>query len=72
MKNELFERALQNTSINDVSLAEYVKENYLPISVLDKIKTEIEETRRYPFRTNEEDEGLRIALEIIERRIKDV
>lgn len=42
MKNELFERELQNTSINDVSLADYVKENYLPISVLDKIRAEIE------------------------------
>lgn len=41
MKNELFERELQNTSINDVSLADYVKENYLPISVLDKIRDEI-------------------------------
>jgi len=41
MKNELFERELQNTSINDVSLADYVKENYLPISVLDKIRAEI-------------------------------
>ncbi len=31
MINELFERELQNTSINDVSLADYVKENYKPI-----------------------------------------
>lgn len=42
MNNELFERELQNTSINDVSLADYVKENYLPIEVLDKIRAEIE------------------------------
>lgn len=28
MKNELFERELQNTLINDVSLADYVKEHY--------------------------------------------
>lgn len=31
MTNELFERELQNTSINDVSLADYIKENYVPI-----------------------------------------
>ena len=31
MINELFERELQNTSINGVSLADYVKENYMPI-----------------------------------------
>jgi hypothetical protein len=29
--NELYERELQNISINDVSLADYVKENYVPI-----------------------------------------
>lgn len=43
MNNELFERELQNTSINDVSLADYVKENYLPVSVIDKIRAEISE-----------------------------
>lgn len=31
MQNELFERELQNTSINGISLADYVKENYAPI-----------------------------------------
>ncbi len=46
MKNELFERELQNTSINGVTLAEYVKENYLPVSVLDKIRAEIEEQKK--------------------------
>ena len=30
MINELFERELRNTSINDVSLADYIKENYVP------------------------------------------
>lgn len=45
MKNELFERELQNTSINDVSLADYVKENYLPISVIDEIRAEMEERK---------------------------
>lgn len=30
MINELFERELQNTSLNDVSLADYIKENYVP------------------------------------------
>lgn len=30
MNNELFERELQNTSINGVSLADYIKENYVP------------------------------------------
>ena len=28
MINELFERELRNTSLNDVSLADYIKENY--------------------------------------------
>lgn len=30
MINELFERELRNTSLNDVSLADYIKENYVP------------------------------------------
>lgn len=30
MINELFERELKNTSINNVSLADYIKENYVP------------------------------------------
>ena len=41
MQNEIFERELQNTSINDVSLADYVKENYVPMSVIEEIKAEI-------------------------------
>ena len=41
--NELFERELINTSINDVSLADYVKENYVPMSVIEDIKAEIED-----------------------------
>ena len=43
MTKELIERELQNTSINDVSLADYIKENYVPIEVLDRIRAEIEE-----------------------------
>ena len=39
--NELYERELRNTSINDVSLADYVKENYVPMSVIEDIKAEI-------------------------------
>lgn len=30
MQDELFERELRNTSINGVTLADYVKENYQP------------------------------------------
>ena len=44
--NELFERELQNTSINDVSLADYVKENYVPMSVIEDIKAEIKKEMR--------------------------
>ena len=44
--NELFERELQNTSINDVSLADYVKENYVPMSVIEDIKADIKAEMR--------------------------
>lgn len=39
--NELFEKELRNTSINDKSLADYVIENYVPMSVIKGIKAEI-------------------------------
>lgn len=78
MKNELFERELQNTSINDVSLADYVKENYLPISVLDKIRDEIESQRKEVSNKNPENnelqafyyglnDGLKDARDIIDK-----
>ena len=39
--NELFEKELRNISINDKSLADYVIENYVPMSVIKGIKAEI-------------------------------
>lgn len=39
--NELFEKELRNTSINDKSLADYVIENYVPMSAIKGIKAEI-------------------------------
>ena len=41
MINELYERELRNTSINGVSLADYVKENYILKSVIEDIIAEI-------------------------------
>ena len=41
----------------------------VPKSVIEDIKAEIESERKYPFRTYEEDEGLRIALAIIDKHI---
>ena len=72
MTNELFERELQNTSINDVSLADYVKENYVSRSVLEQIRAEIEQT------ADEEQKhdgkwalGLRYAVKIIDKYRED-
>lgn len=63
--NELFERELQNTSINDVPLADYVKVNYAPMSVIEDIKTDIE-LARYGLVNY----GLDVALKIIDKHIK--
>ena len=70
--NELFERELINTTINDESLADYVKENYMPMSVIEDIKHDIENqlfvgrlTNHYEF-----DEGLKWCLDIIDKHTK--
>ncbi len=71
MINELFERELQNTSINDVSLADYVKENYLPISALDKIRAEIEQIADEEQKYDEKWAiGLEYAVKIIDKHIE--
>lgn len=46
MKTEtkLFENALNTTSVNGKKLREYINENYISISVLGKIRAEIDDT----------------------------
>lgn len=65
--NELFERELRNTSINNVSLADYVKENYVPMSVIDDIKTEIDS---YCSDNRDRNDGLYIAMRVIDKHTK--
>ena len=63
--NELFERELRNTSINDKTLADYVKDNYIPLSVIEDIKADIE-SARYGL----VNDGLDLALKIIDKHTK--
>ena len=65
MKNELYERELRNTSINGVSLADYVKENYILRSVIEDIRAEIKEEADGSM--GEIGDGLYDALEIIDK-----
>ena len=67
MINELFERELRNTSINGVSLADYVKENYILRSVIEDIRKEIKEEADGSM--GEIGDGLYDALEIIDKHI---
>ena len=67
MINELFERELRNTSINDVSLADYVKENYILRSVIEDIRKEIKEEA--DGSVGEIGDGLYYALDIIDKHI---
>ena len=67
MINELFERELRNTSINGVSLADYVKENYILRSVIEDIRAEIKEEADGSM--GEIGDGLYDALEIIDKHI---
>lgn len=61
--NELFEKELRNTSINDKSLADYVIENYVPMSVLEDIKAELM-SEKYAFII-----PTKTVIEIIDRYI---
>lgn len=74
MINELFERELRNTFLNDVSLAEYVNENYLPISVLNNISAEIADIYCGQYCENPltSDEVREMALEIIDKYKADI
>lgn len=65
--NELFERELINTTINDVSLADYVKENYVPMSVIEDIKTEISEYKDDKVIHAERNEMIDIVLDLIDK-----
>lgn len=60
--NELYERELRNISINDISLADYVKENYVPMSFIEDIKADIEAARYGLI-----NDGLDVALRIIDK-----
>ena len=68
--NELYERELQNISINDISLADYVKENYVPMSVIEDIKQEIAEYKDDKVIHAERNEMIDIVLQIINNRTK--
>lgn len=73
MQIELFERELINTTINDVSLADYVKKNYVPMSVIEDIKAEIKkplEIERVFDTTKAQAKALKWCLEIIDKHTK--
>lgn len=67
MINELFERELRNTSINGVSLADYVKENYILRSVIEDTRKEIKEEADGSM--GEIGDGLYYALDIIDKHL---
>lgn len=66
----IYERELRNTSINDVSLADYVKENYVPMSVIEDIKQEIVAYKDDKVIHAERNEMIDIMLEIINKHTK--
>lgn len=77
--NELFEKELRNTSINDKSLADYVIENYVPMSVIKGIKAEIKGMYRVILKGTPKDDWAVIwndclddVLQIIDRYRNEV
>lgn len=67
MINELFEKELRNTSINGVSLADYIKKNYILRSVIEDIRAEIKEEA--DGSVGEIGDGLYYALDIIDKHL---
>lgn len=70
---ELFENALDTTSVNGKKLREYINENYISNSVLDEIRAEIKEVQTYKMFEGEDTVYVerKDVLAIIDRYAKD-
>lgn len=62
---ELFENGSDTTSVNGKKLREYINENYISNSVLDKIRAEIESDKIEGW--TERNGGLEMAIKIIDK-----
>ena len=69
-ETELFENALDTTSVNGKKLIEYVNENYISNSILDKLIDEIMDTGAYEQEVNGNTEflkGINYSLSVIDK-----
>ena len=69
-ETELFENALDTTSVNGKKLMEYVNENYISNSILDKVIAEIMDTGAYEQEVNGNTEflkGINYCLSVIDK-----
>lgn len=69
-ETELFENALDTTSVNGKKLKEYINENYISNSMLDKIIDEIMDTGAYEQEVNGKTEflkGINYCLGVIDK-----
>lgn len=69
-ETELFENALDTTSVNGKKLKEYINENYISNSMLDKIIDEIMDTGAYEQEVNGKTEflkGINYCLSVIDK-----
>lgn len=74
MINPAIENDLKNMSLNDVNYADYIKENYVPIEVLQEIRDEL--TKHYvdPYNRNAfryTTVSLLDVLDLIDKHIKE-
>ena len=69
-KNELIKALNYDREQYDKGYRDGVKETFK--AELEKIKAEIKEVQSFSFRTRGECEGLKIALEILDKRIKEI
>ena len=69
-ETELFENALDTTSVNGKKLKEYINENYISNSMLDKVIAEIMDTGAYEQEVNGKTEflkGINYCLGVIDK-----
>lgn len=74
MINPAIENDLKNMSLNDLNYADYIKENYVPIEVLQEIRQEIAEYGSICVEyvaKNRGDRGIELLIEDVLRQAKE-
>ena len=72
MINPAIEEDLKRMSLNDVNYADYIKENYVPIEVLQEIRQEIEQEKDGYPPSADEYMAINRVIKIVDNHIKEI